>query len=137
MFVTSTHLHPIGSGLPLTSLGLDYQQGHTRPFFPCWSVKGGSSPSSILPQFLLVYLAPCDPASRLDHVSTCRFPPGLSARPPLDFPGLLVLLCRLGTPLTVTHTLLPTEFQLTSICHPAHFRGSKDTLPQTQDHFYH
>ena len=37
----------------------------------------------------------------------------------------------------LSHTLLPSEFQLTSICHPTHFIGSEDTLRQTQDHFYH
>lgn len=86
MFVTSIYLHTIGSGLPITSLGLDYQQGHTRPFLPWWSTKQGRSNSSILP-LLLVYLPACDPVSRMDHVPTCRFPTGLSARPYLDFLG--------------------------------------------------
>lgn len=99
MFITSIYLHTIGSGLSLTSLGLDYQQGHTRPFFLWWSMKRSSSHSSILPQFLLVYLPAC--------VSMCRFPTGLSARSPLDFLGLSVLLCRLGTSPTIIPHIPP------------------------------
>lgn len=107
--------------------GLDYQQGHTRHFFPWWSMKWGSSHSSILPQFLLVYLPACDPASRLDHESTCRFPTGLSARRPLHFLGLSVLLCHPGTPPTITPHTPPHRV-------PAHLYLPSDSLHRIQGH---
>lgn len=40
------------------NLGLDYQQGYTRPFYLWCSTQRGRSHSSILPQFLLIHLPP-------------------------------------------------------------------------------
>lgn len=105
--------------------------GHTKPFFPWCSVKWGRSRSSILPQFLVVYLPACAPASRLDCVSTQTVPTGPSARSPLDFLGPSVLLCHLGTsPTTIPHAPhhrapvhIPSATQRTSQNPRTHFLG--------------
>lgn len=112
---------------------------HTKPFFPWCSVKRGRPRSSILPHFLTAYLPACDPASRLDCVSTRTIPTGLSARSPLDFLGPSVLLCHPGTsPTTIAHTpphqgpvCIPSATQCTSQNPRTHFLRCKITFTIT------
>lgn len=93
MFITPICLQTIGAHLSPTTMGPDYQQRHTGPFPPQWSMKQCRSHSFIFPCFPWVYLCACDPASRPGCVSAHSSPAGLSARPPLGFPGPPALLC--------------------------------------------
>lgn len=121
--------HKLGAGLPagiykvfLSLVVYECEAGHMNPFclssswYICLPVI--QPPGWTVHQHVGFLLAPEQDLLWIswDHQS-CRAT--LGHHPPLS------------------HTLLPSDFQLTSICQPTNCIRSKDTLPQTQNQFYH
>lgn len=131
MFITSICSYTIGSGVsPKLSAGLlveTYKAFLSLVVYEARQVTFIHFASIPLGWF----------ASRLHHVPADRFPTGFSAGPPLDFLAPSVLLGVSGHHPPLSGPYHPSEFQLTSTCHPIHFTESLDTLSQIQNNFHH